>query len=125
MLNKNVTIFKNIGLGLMFLIGIVSCEKDFEDIAIDLIDNRTFSVGVDTIDIIAYSKNRESSRVDNNEFSKQPMSLLGVNQDPVFGYLKSDLISQIYLPILGVDFGENAVIDLVVLDIPYFENRTL
>ena len=123
MLNKNVTIFKNIGLGLMFLIGIVSCEKDFEDIAIDLIDNRTFSVGVDTIDIIAYSKNRESSRVDNNEFSKQPMSLLGVNQDPVFGYLKSDLISQIYLPILGVDFGENAVIDLVVLDIPYFATR--
>ena len=123
MLNKIVTIFKNIGLGLVFLFGIVSCEKDFEDIAIDLIDNKSFSVGVDTIDIVSYNKNIESSRVDNNNFTKQPWALLGVNQDPVFGYLKSDLISQVFLPLLGVDFGENPIIDLVVLDIPYFATR--
>jgi len=123
MLNKIVTIFKNIGLGLVFLFGIVSCEKDFEDIAINLVNNQAFSVGVDTIEVISYNKNIESSRVDNNEFSKQPLVLLGVHQDNVFGYLKSDLISQLNLPLTGVDFGDNAIIDLVVLDIPYFATR--
>ena len=123
MSHKNVTIFKNIGLGLVFLFGIVSCEKDFEDIAIDLVDNKAFSVGVDTFEIVAYNKNILSSRVDNNDSRKQPLSLLGVNQDKDFGWMKSALISQLRMPITGVNFGDNVVIDLVVIDIPYFSTR--
>ncbi len=119
MFNKNATIFKNIGLGLLFLFGIVSCEKDFEDIAIDLVDNKAFSVGVNTFEIIAFNSNISSSRVDNNNILKQPLSLLGVNQDNDFGYMKSALISQLRLPVVGVDFGDNAIIDLVVIDMPY------
>jgi len=119
MSNKNVTIFKNIGLGLVFLFGIISCEKDFEDIAVDLIDNKAFSVGDTLLEIISYNKNIMSSRVDNNEVGKVPLSLLGVYQDNDFGYMKSALISQLSLPIIGVNFGDNAVIDLVVVDMPY------
>lgn len=119
MSNKNVTIFKNIGLGLVFLFGIISCEKDFEDIAVNLIDNKAFSVGDTLLEIISYNKNIMSSRVDNNETGKVPLSLLGVYQDNDFGYMKSALISQLSLPIIGVDFGDNAIIDLVVVDMPY------
>ena len=125
MSNKNVTIFKNIGLGLVFLFGIISCEKDFEDIAVDLIDNKAFSVGDTLLEIISYNKNIISSRVDNNEAGKVPLSLLGVYQDKDFGYLKSALISQLSLPILGVNFGDNAVIDLVVVDMPYLLKDTV
>jgi hypothetical protein len=123
MSNRIMTNFKHIGIGLVFLLGIFSCEKDLEDIAIDLVGEKPFSVGDSLIEIIAYSINVDSSRVDNNDSNTQPLYLLGVNQDIDFGYLKSTLISQLFLPSAGVDFGDNAVIDLVVLDIPYFATR--
>ncbi len=123
MFNKNATIFKSIGLGLVLLFGIVSCEKDFEDIAIDLVDNKAFSVGVDTIEIIAYNKNIISSRVDNNDVRNPTLPLLGIHQDKDFGLMKSALVSQVFLPIIGVNFGDNAIIDQIVVDIPYYSTR--
>ncbi|MCD6543317.1 MAG: DUF4270 family protein, partial [Flavobacteriaceae bacterium] len=125
MFHKNVAIFKNIGLGLVFLFGIISCEKDFEDIAVDLIDNKAFSVGDTLIEIISYNKNMVSSRVDNNDGRKIPLSLLGVSQDKDFGWMKSALISQLRLPLLGVNFGDNVIIDLVVVDMPYLVKDTV
>jgi hypothetical protein len=123
MSNRNVTIFRNIGLGLILFFGIISCEKDLEDIAVDLAGEKPFSVGDSLLEIITYNVNIDSSRVDNNDFLKQPLSLLGVDQNANFGNLKSALLSQLFLPNTGVDFGDNAVIDLVVLDIPYFATR--
>ena len=130
MLNKNATIFKNIGLGIVLLLGIISCEKDFEDIGIDLVDNKAFKVGDTGINVIAYNRRIATSRVDNNNPGKQPLSLLGVNQDKDFGYLKSALISQLRLPVANankpaVDFGDNAIVDLVVVDIPYLLKDTV
>jgi len=123
MTSKAATIFRNIGLGFILLIGVVSCEKDLEDIAVDLTGKKPFNVGDSIFEIIAYHKNLDSSRVDNNNPQKLPLYLLGVNYNSTFGSLKSDLITQIALPLLGVDFGDNAIIDRVVLDIPYFSTR--
>ena len=123
MSSRNVTIFKNIGLGLIFLFGIISCEKDLEDIAVDLAGEKPFNVGDTLIEIIVYNDNIDSSRTDNNDLSNEPLYLLGVDRDANFGLLKSDLITQLFLPLLGVDFGDNAIIDLVVLDIPYYATR--
>jgi len=125
MSNKIMTNIKNIGIVFILIFGIVSCEKDFEDIAIDLVNNNKFLVGDTTISIIAYNTNVEKNRVDNNDFNKQPLSLLGVNNDTDFGHLKATLISQLSLPAFGVDFGDNAIIDLVVLDIPYLIKDTI
>lgn len=125
MLNKIMTNIKNIGIVFILLIGIISCEKDFEDIAIDLVNNNKFSVGDTTIEIITYNVNVEKNRVDNNDFNNQPLSLLGVSNDIDFGHLKATLISQLSLPAFGADFGDNAIIDLVVLDIPYLIKDTI
>lgn len=124
MSNRIMTNIKNIGLILILLLGIVSCEKDFEDIGVDLVDNNKFSVGDTTIEIIAYNENIEKSRVDNNDASRAPLSLLGVSNDSDFGHLKATLISQLSLPTFGVNFGENPTVDLVVLDIPYLIKDT-
>ncbi|UCE92556.1 MAG: DUF4270 domain-containing protein [Flavobacteriaceae bacterium] len=124
---KRIAIFKNIGLGLIFLLGIVACEKDLEDIAVDLTGQRPFDVGDSIFEVIAYHRNIDSSRVDNNEPENAqlnaPLGLLGVNSDMNFGTMNSDLISQVLLPLTGADFGDNAIIDRVVLDIPYFATR--
>lgn len=120
---KKVTIFRNFGLGLVFLLGIVSCEKDLEEIAVDLTGQRPFETGDTIFDIITYHVNVDSSRADNNDASKTPLYLLGVNHDIKFGSLTGDLVTQVALPFLGVDFGDNAIIDEVILDIPYFSTR--
>jgi len=111
MYSNRIAIFRNIGVGLIFLFGIVSCEKDLEDIAVDLTGQRPFDVGDSIFEVVAYNRNIDSSRVDNNNPEKDVLYLLGVNTNGTFGTLKSDLISQVLLP------------NLVVLDIPYFSTR--
>jgi hypothetical protein len=123
MTSKTTAIFRNIGLGFLVLFGIISCENDLEDIAVDLTGQKPFQVGDTIFEIISYHKNIDSSRVDNNEQQMTPLYLLGVNSNSVFGAIKSDLITQIGLPVSGVDFGDNAIIDRVVVDIPYFSTR--
>jgi len=123
MLSKRTTIFRNVGLGFILLLGVISCEQDLEDIAVDITGQRPFDVGDSIFEIIAYHNNIDSSRVDNNNPRKVPLYLLGVNSNSTFGSLKSDLITQVYLPLTGVDFGTNPIIDRVVLDIPYFSTR--
>ena len=122
MSNKIVTHLKNVGLSITLLIAIIACERDFEDLAVDLIENSYFSVGDSIFEVLAYNINVDSSRVDNNS-QKIPLYLMGVNRDEYFGYKKSVLISQVYLPVAGADFGDNAVIDTVILDIPYYSTR--
>ena len=123
MSSKLVAIFRNFGIGFIFLFGIASCEKDLEDIGVDLTGQRPFDVGDTIFEVIAYNRNIDSSRVDNNNPAKVPLYLLGVNYNSNFGSLKSDLISQLALPASGADFGDNAIIDRVVLDIPYYSTR--
>ncbi len=120
MSHKILSTIKNCGLLLTLFFGIVSCEKDLEDIAAGLVDNRYFTVGDSLFEIVSYNINIDSSRVDNNDPTKVPLYLMGVYRDENFGLKKSAFISQAFLPITGVDFGENATIDTVILDIPYF-----
>ena len=123
MSSKKFAIFRNIGVGIIFLLGIISCEKDLEDIGVDLTGQRPFNIGDTILEVVAYHQNIDSSRVDNNDPLYSPLYLLGVNSNSTFGTLKSDQISQVYLPAFGADFGDNAIIDRVVLDIPYFSTR--
>lgn len=122
MSRKIVTTLKYVGLSISILFGIISCEKDLEDIAVDLFDNQYFSVGDTIFEVITYNINEDSSRVDNNS-SKLTLPLLGVSRDENFGIKKSTFISQVLLPVIGVDFGDNATIDTVILDIPYFATK--
>ena len=123
MLKISAGIIKNVGIILLLFFAISACERDIENIGVDLIDNGAFKVGDTLIEVVAYNVNIESSRVDNNSRDASPLPLLGVNRNPNFGYMKADMITQITLPKLGVDFGDNPVIDLVVLDISYFSTK--
>ena len=125
MLRKIVSPLKKVGIALTMLFVVIACEKDLEDIAIGLVDNEYFSTGDSIFEVLAYTVHDEPSRVDNNWASRTPLYLLGINKDENFGYKKSALISQAFLPLTGVDFGDNAVIDTVILDIPYYATRSL
>jgi len=123
MLKISAGIIKNVGILLLLFFAISACERDIENIGVDLIDNGAFKVGDTLVEVVAYNVNVEASRVDNNDRNASPLGLLGVNRNPNFGYVKADMVSQFILPPTGVDFGDNPVIDLVVLDIPYFSTK--
>ena len=123
MSRKIVTTLRSVGVSIALLFGIIACEKDLEDIAIGLVDNQHFSVGDSIFEVIAYSINIDSSRVDNNSTVRVPLYLMGVHRDENFGHKKSTLISQVFLPLGGVDFGLNATIDTVILNIPYYATK--
>ncbi len=120
---SKAAIFRNIGAGVLCLLGISACERDLEDIAVDLAGQRPFGVGDSLIEVIAYNVSRDSNRTDNNDATKLPLALYGVHRDNDFGLLRSKLVSQVYLPLNGVDFGDNAVIDEVVVTLPYYYAR--
>jgi len=118
--------FGNIKLLFLFtlLLGvIVSCERDIENVGVDLINNNRFGIGDTLFDVVSYTIPVDSSRVDNNKFTAQPGYLFGVNRNQNFGVLKSSFSTQLLLPAEGVDFGDNAIIDLVVLNIPYYSRK--
>lgn len=110
-------------LMILIFIAVVSCERDIENIGVDLVDNNRFGVGDTVFEVRAYNVNVDSSRVDNNVALTRPGYLMGINNNPNFGILESKFGTQFQLPDLGVNFGDNAIIDLVVLDFPYYSTR--
>lgn len=124
MLFSKAAIFRNIGVGALCLLGVVACEKDLEDIAVDLTGERPFGVGDSIIEVIAYNVSIDSNRTDNNNTNKLPLYLFGLNRDNDFGRMRSKIVSQVYLPVFtALDWGDNAVVDEVVVELPYYYAR--
>lgn len=113
-----VNSLKYIGVFTLILISVIACERDFENIGSGLVDNNQFTTKSINFDVTAFNKNVVSSRVDG-----LPQYLIGVNNDPNFGYIKASFISQLGLP-SSTDFGVNPSIDTIVLDIPYYVTDT-
>jgi hypothetical protein len=114
-------IFRNIGVGALCLMGIVACERDLEDIAVDLAGQRPFGVGDSIFELVAYNISLDSNRTDNNDPDNRPLALFGLHRNNDFGRLRSKIVSQVYLPTLfSVNFGDNPVVDEVVVELPYF-----
>ncbi len=108
---------KSVFLFCIALLGIISCERDFEDVGVSLVDNDLFNTKDTVFEVVAYNKNVDSSRVDN-----LPLYNLGIYQDLNFGEIRSTFVTQLGISI-GLDFGLNPVIDTVIVDIPYFSTR--
>jgi len=118
MTTKKISIPKYFFLISVFVIGLMSCERDFKDIGIALVDNNKFDTKVLISDIIAYNKKIDSVRVDS-----MPQYVLGVNKNGVFGKTTASIAAQLALA-PSTNFGENPKIDSVILDIPYYNRKT-
>jgi len=114
MTKKFVIVLKYLAISVGLLIGVISCEKDFTNVGVNIVDNNIFSTDKYTSEIIAYSQGVENVRA--NGLSDY---LLGVQRDGLFGKLEASIVAQLSLATANPDFGENAVIDTVIVDIPY------
>lgn len=92
-----------------------SCKKQASQIGLDVVDGNPITLLYsDTTQVEVHSVLRESVRTD--EMSYQS---LGVVVDPVFGKTKADLYIQYDLSLYMYSFGDNPVLDSIVLFMDY------
>lgn len=100
----------------MLILSIFSCTKDPYEIGIDLLPpSDTLNVRTtDTCTVEAYSVRTDSIRTD-----RAASMIVGSMMDPVFGKTTSSLYTQAILSSLSPDFGQNPILDSLVLMLFY------
>jgi len=97
----------------LFVLG--SCEKKENTIGSGFLDGEKFGSGIyRKTKITAFTTERDSIVT-----SRAKVNLLGVYKDPIFGQIKTSFGLQIGLSEEGPDFGANALVDSVILTMPY------
>jgi hypothetical protein len=117
-MKKRTIILKNIALSIFIIGGLVACNIDFASVDSDVINPdiaTNFTTDFEEYPIITY--NKKVGPVKTNGLTSY---LLGYNSDPVYGTSTSNFVSQMTLASFNPTFGENVVLDSVVLTIPYF-----
>ncbi|PCI35670.1 MAG: hypothetical protein COB60_01765 [Flavobacteriaceae bacterium] len=112
--------FTYLGLATAIALSTVSCEKEIDNIGVDLIDNDMFDSKSKSYSIESENTNKESVKA-----IGLGQYLLGIYKDTEFGTLKGSIISQLSIPKIGdkYTYGKNMTIDEVILDLPYQSTR--
>ena len=110
---------KNIKLlSIFFIILIYSCDKDFTSIDSDVISaENAINFNTSSIDYPIVASNLRLNPVKSNNL---PSFMLGYNNNPFYGESKANFLGQIVPAEFSPSFGENVVLDSVVLTIPYY-----
>lgn len=122
-MNKK-SIFKSIISIFLLTLFFVSCDKDFNTIGSDIIDDNHFGFELDTLSsTVAFVQ--PTGVVQTNNL---PINELGVYNNPVFGKTKANFVSQFVFAQNQenpkFDLTLNPIIESVVLSIPYDSKKT-
>jgi len=122
MISKVKNFLKYGGLLSLVVIGFSSCEKELENIGVDLIDNNTFTTNKESYKIAASTVNIE--RIPANNIGQY---LLGVYNDEEFGTMEASIATQLVPQNIGefYTFGENVTVDAAIIEIPYQFSQTV
>jgi hypothetical protein len=105
-------------LSVFFIIFIYACDKDFTSIDSDVISaQNAINFNTTSIDYPIVASNIRLNPVSSNNL---PSFMLGYNNNPFFGESKASFLGQIIPSEFSPSFGENVVLDSVVLTIPYY-----
>ncbi len=103
---------------LLFIILFTSCEKDFASFDSQVI-NSDNAINFSTSSI-EYSLTTRSEMVNPVQTNNLPSFLLGSYNHPQFGKSNSSFVGQMVPSEYNHEFGDNVVLDSVVLTIPYY-----
>tara|TARA_R110002049_G_scaffold2195_3_gene15845 strand:+ start:796 stop:2493 length:1698 start_codon:yes stop_codon:yes gene_type:complete len=120
-MKKTIKALKLPSIFLLIMVSFIACDKDFSIIESDVLgkENSNFETKDTILNIVAYNKKLNSLQING-----LASNLLGVFNDPAFGQTTASIITQIAPTSFNPDFGDNPVIDSVVLRIPYFSRIT-
>ncbi|TYP99962.1 uncharacterized protein DUF4270 [Tenacibaculum adriaticum] len=115
-----------LGVILLLISSIISCEKDFQDIGTKVIGNNPFNTNKDTLDITVDTTDVKNVRADNIAIGNLGQYLLGVYNNPDYKKIEASIVSQLGLLVnpKTEDSGTGTVdsiftLDTVFVKIPY------
>ncbi len=103
-----------------------SCDQDFSEMGSGIVDDNHFAFTPDTTSTVrAYTQATGVLQTNNFNSSTAPINLLGIYNNPVFGKVKANFVTQLTLGSLNPSFPveKKPVLDSVVLTIPYFSTN--
>jgi len=105
-------------LPVFFILVFFSCDKDFASIDSDVISSENaINFSTSSIEYPLVASNLRLNPVKSNNL---PSFMLGYNNDPNFGESKASFLGQMIPAEFSPSFGDNVVLDSVVLTIPYY-----
>ena len=110
---------KKIGLLSLFISAFVACDKDYNNIGTNLLTNSNFNS--DSIEYSAVTYNKAVAPVRSSNLSS---NLLGVYKDPHYGLTTAHIVTQVVPTSYNVDFGNDPLVESVILSIPYLSTDT-
>ncbi|MDA9356604.1 DUF4270 domain-containing protein [Flavobacteriaceae bacterium] len=105
-------------LSVFFIVVFFSCDKDFASIDSDVISSEN-AINF-TTSSIEYPLIASNLRVNPIKSNNLPSFMLGYNNDPIYGESKASFLGQVIPTEFSPSFGDNVVLDSVVLTIPYY-----
>ena len=108
----------HINIFIILLFAVFSCEKDFASFDSEVI-NSDNAINFST-NSLEYNLTTKSEMVNPVQTNNLPSFLLGSYNHPQFGRSNSSFVGQMVPSEYNHDFGDNVVLDSVVLTIPYF-----
>ncbi len=102
--------------GLM-LLGLTSCEQEDRFVGSNVVGDGAAQFHKAYLDLVATTIATDTLRADRSVLQN---ASIGVYDEPLLGKTKSYLYSQVRLGTTNPEFGNNAVVDSVVLSIPVF-----
>lgn len=97
------------------IVTLISCDKDFISLGGDIIGEENFnSIPGEEFDVALY--NQKTGAVQSNNM---PINQIGVYNNPFFGKTEANFVTQLELAEINPTFGQNIVIDSVVMNVPY------
>lgn len=100
---------------------LTSCDQEFNEMGSGIVDDDHFAFLPDN----SFAVRAYSLPVDILQSNNLPINSLGIYNNPVFGKVKANFVTQVELATLNPVFEteKNQVLDSVVLTIPYFSTR--
>lgn len=97
---------------------VVSCDKDYNTLGGDIAGGKPFDIKGELFDIVAY--NQKIDRVQTNNLA---INQLGISSSTAFGVTRANFVTQLSLSALNPIVKSNALVDSVVLTVPYFSTK--
>lgn len=102
----------------ILLLGVISCEQEDRFVGSNIIDNQA-EFHKAYVDVVSTTLAVDTIRTDRSVLQS---ASVGVFDEPLFGKTKSSFVSQVRLGTTDPRFGNNAIVDSVILTIPVFTN---
>ena len=131
MINKMIKKCAYIGVFILFITAVISCEKDFQDIASSVVSNTKFDTKDTILEVVVTNKAVTSVRADGLTVGGTlGQYLLGVYNNPNYEKIEASMVSQLALDnaihtkdskerVYGADTTVVTTIDTVFLKLPY------